>query len=42
VGKRLGVNFLRLSNSGTWAAAWAPVGNDFHDLSLAGTVTLGD
>ena len=34
------INFYRLSNSGTWASAWAPVGNDFHDLTLAGTATF--
>lgn len=34
------LNFFRLSNSGTWAAAWSPVGNDFHDMSLAGLVTF--
>lgn len=34
------INFFRLSNSGTWAGAWSPVGNDFHDMSLAGTVTF--
>ncbi len=32
------VNFFRLSNSGTWALAWAPVGGDFHDMALAGIV----
>ena len=35
------LNFFRLSNSGPWAAAWSPVGNDFHDFSLAGTVSFG-
>ena len=34
------LNFFRLSNSGTWAAAWSPVGNDFHDMALAGRVTF--
>ncbi len=34
------LNFYRLSNSGTWAAAWSPVGNDFHDMSLAALVTF--
>jgi hypothetical protein len=34
------LNFFRLSNSGTWAGAWSPVGNDFHDMSLAGLVTF--
>lgn len=32
------VNFFRLSNSGHRAAAWFPAGNDFHDLSLSGTL----
>jgi len=35
------LNFFRLSNNGSWAAAWSPVGNDFHDTSLAGIVTFG-
>lgn len=40
-GQKFKVNLFRLSNSGTWAASWAPAGNDFHDLSLAGNVTFG-
>jgi hypothetical protein len=40
-GRKFTANFFRLSNSGTWAAVWSPVGNDFHDLTLAGTVTFG-
>jgi len=32
------INFFRLSNSGMRAIAWAPVGNDFHDFSLAATL----
>ena len=40
-GRKFHVNFFRLSNNGAWAAAWSPVGNDFHDLSLAGIVTFG-
>jgi len=39
--RRFSINFFRLSNSGTWAAAWSPVGNDFHDMLLAGRVTFG-
>ncbi|MBM4352756.1 MAG: hypothetical protein FJ109_03020 [Deltaproteobacteria bacterium] len=39
--RKFSANFFRLSNNGTWAAVWSPVGNDFHDLALAGTVTFG-
>lgn len=39
--RKFTTNFFRLSNSGTWAAVWSPVGNDFHDLTLAGSVTFG-
>lgn len=35
------LNLFRLSNSGSWAGVWSPVGNDFHDLTLAGLVTFG-
>jgi hypothetical protein len=38
--RKFGLNMFRLSNSGTWAAAWSPVGNDFHDLMLAGTAVF--
>jgi hypothetical protein len=41
-GRKFKVNMFRLSNSGGWAGAWAPVGNDFHDFALAGTVTFGN
>jgi hypothetical protein len=40
--QRFKANLIRLSNSGTWAANWSPAGNDFHDLTLAGTVTFGN
>jgi len=40
--RKFKVNLFKLSNSGTWAANWSPAGNDFHDLSLAGTVTFGN
>jgi len=40
VGKTFKANFYRLSGSGPFAGTLAPVGNDFHDLSLAATLTL--
>lgn len=39
--RKFKTNMFRLSNSGSWAGAWAPVGNDFHDFALAGLVTFG-
>jgi len=39
-GQAFSANLFRLSNSGTWAAAWSPVGNDFHDFSMAGVLTV--
>lgn len=40
VGKPFKANFYRLSGSGPFAGTLAPVGNDFHDLSLAANLTL--
>ncbi|GEM_PF-3521832 len=39
-GKPYKANFYRLSGSGTFAGTLVPVGNDFHDLTLAATVTF--
>ena len=40
MGKPFKANFYRLSGSGPFAGTLAPVGNDFHDLSLGATLTL--
>lgn len=39
-GRQFKANFYRLSGNGPFAGTLAPVGNDFHDLSLAATLTF--